>query len=107
MNEISIQLLFLSMVFLFAGFLGFLNYRIEINLIAKGLYKRHYNKTSDIKIGLLLLSIGLATGVSLYTTGQISTTANLGFFIPVFSGVTLIIATFVEIEEKKIKKKSR
>ena len=99
------QLMFLAMVFLFAGFLGYWNYRIQLNLIRKGQYTRVYNQTSDIKVGLLMLSIGVATGVSLYSTGQLNSGANLGFFIPLFAGATLIIAAFVEREEDMIKKR--
>ncbi len=90
------QIVFLGLVFLFSGFVAYLNYRVELDLIKQGRYKKYYGRGSDIKFGLMLIAIGSATGVSLAVTGQINTSANLGFFIPAFAGITLVITAFID-----------
>ena len=99
------QIVFLALVFFFSGFVAYLNYRLNMHLIEKGEYKKLYRKSSDIKFGMILLTIGVATGVSLIITGRFYTPANLGFFIPAFTGLTLIIMSFIEEEEEGNKKK--
>ena len=99
MEFYQLQLIFLGMVFLFSGFLGYMNYRLQLHLIKTNQYKRIYNQSSDIKLGLLMMAIGIATGISLYSTNQLFSSANLGFFIPLFAGITLVISSFVEGSE--------
>ena len=106
---IESEIVFIALIFMFVGFMGYLNYKVEMNLINKGLYKRMYNRVGDIKIGLMLIAIGVATGVALHYTNELFTKANLGFFIPLFTGVTLIISTFVgedSVDQKKKKSKA-
>ena len=98
------QVVFLALIFLFSGFVAYLNYKVEMHLVTNGQYKRMYKKSSDIKFGMLLMTIGVATGVSLLITGRLYTTANLGFFIPSFTGLVLVITSFVEDEDGKPKK---
>lgn len=98
------QVVFLALIFLFSGFVAYLNYKIEMHLVTNGQYKRVYKKSSDIKFGMLMMTIGVATGVSLLITGKLYTTANLGFFIPSFAGLVLVITSFVEEDDKNDKK---
>lgn len=94
-----VQMFFLALIFFFSAFVAYLNYRSEMYLIKHRIYKSYYRKTGDIRFGFMLIAIGVATGVSLLFTGQFNTPANLGFFIPAFSGLILIITSFLEIED--------
>lgn len=109
MQEITnlTQVLLLGLVFLFSGFVAYLNYKAEHHLIQAGKYTSEYRKKADIKFGLVLTTIGAAIGVSLLSTGQMDTAANLGFFVPAFTGIIVIITSFIEGEIDLLEKKKK